>query len=395
MKRSRRWYLRAVRATLIVILLGSQTACSQGIARIGRGDVTIADLPTISAPMDSRTIFDHTYQPVESAAAYALTPVFSASPLGWAVTYAYSCALQSSGISFSVEDAAGTESPDWAGSVSDESNRTVGAGVAWYHFGGSLRLQLSILDSCEWRLLVTNCNSIGCASGKASDGVYTFAGGTGVATPLFTVPSSWTIAYTYDCSASQATSGSPDFSVNIWQPSAPSDNQELSVELGQATVAGGAMDYMYQQAGTYYAEVTSGCPWTVRLGPSGRVTGFANLQPVPPIALPQASPGQRTLLDQSGVGNVVTAPVTLPESAWSLVATADCYRYANPSDELLTVSLEPADASSPQVSTGSALFPISIGTFHGSASFTSRGSGSYALVVSAAPGCDFRVAVRA
>ncbi len=168
----------------------------------------------------------------------ASTPNFSA-PTNWDLVWSYDCSSFGSSGNFEV-DVQGNLGP-----LGVNQMGTSGSGTEYYHQGGSYYLEVD--SECSWQVTART------AATSENGGAGLSASGSGShSTQTFTVPNTWTLAWSYDCS-SLGSSG--NFIVDVQGALVQGVNQ-----LG----SGGSGTETYHSGGTVWLEINSECSWQVK-----------------------------------------------------------------------------------------------------------------------------------
>jgi hypothetical protein len=129
----------------------------------------------------------------------------------------------------------------------------------------------------------------------------TAIGSSGTA-PAFSQDGPWTMAWTYDCSAS----GNPgNFSVDVGGSTVDLGTNELGL-------GGSGTDYYYD-TGTFTLSIVSGCDWTITVAPSSGA----------PVAVPVTFSSSQTGVTGNPQAFAVSAP-------WTMAWTYDCTNIGEP-----------------------------------------------------------------
>ena len=168
----------------------------------------------------------------------ASTASFSA-PKNWDLVWSYDCSSFGSSGNFEVDVQGGI------GPLGVNQMGASGSGTDYYHQGGSYYLEVD--SECSWQVTARTA-----ASGE-NGGAGLDASGSGAhSTQTFTVPTNWTLAWSYDCSTFGS---SGNFVVNVQGASVLGVN-----ELG----SGGSGTESYHSGGTVWLEINSECSWQVK-----------------------------------------------------------------------------------------------------------------------------------
>jgi hypothetical protein len=194
---------------------------------------TRAATPT-STPAPPQTLLN------QQGSGTASTASFSA-PKNWDLVWSYDCSSFGSSGNFEV-DIQGNLGP-----LGVNQMGTSGSGTEYYHQGGSYYLEVN--SECSWQVTARTA-----ASGENGGAGLDASGSGSHSTQSFTVPTNWTLAWSYDCS-SLGSSG--NFVVDVQGASVLGVN-----ELG----SGGSGTESYHSGGTVWLEINSECSWQVKAG---------------------------------------------------------------------------------------------------------------------------------
>jgi hypothetical protein len=212
-----------------------------------------------------------------SAGTTGNTPVFGqAGP--WLMSWSYNCSNFGAPGNFSVE--IDQPSSDLALDIGPNEEGSSGSGMDYYYDPGSF--QLSVNSECDWTISVA-------PSGDGVNGTpvtYTSAQtGDSGDTQQFSVASTWTMSWSYDCSKFGS---SGNFSVNITQPAGDSTFDAAPNEVGPS----GSGTDTYTDHGVFSLDINSECTWSITidsLGSPAPAPAPAPTAPLPPKAVGIAS----------------------------------------------------------------------------------------------------------
>jgi hypothetical protein len=138
--------------------------------------------------------------------------------------------------------------------------------------------------------------------------VFSMSGQGTEATATFTVASSWTLAWNYDCSDS---GGQGNFIVSPY--SAISNSTPVGdLPVNELGPGGSGVQNYYDGGGTMYLEINSECSWSIQVN---------STTPASPTT-PTTAPAQE-LFSTSGQGTQTTSAFMVP-SSWTLAWNYDC-----------------------------------------------------------------------
>jgi hypothetical protein len=168
----------------------------------------------------------------------ASTQSFSA-PTNWDLMWSYDCSSFGSSGNFEV-DVQGDLGP-----LGVDQLGTSGSGTEYYHQGGSYYLEVD--SECSWQVTARTA-----AAGENGGAGISASGSGSHSTQTFKVPSTWNLAWSYDCSSF---GGSGNFAVDVQGADVLGVN-----ELGN----GGSGTESYHSGGTVWLEIDSECSWQVK-----------------------------------------------------------------------------------------------------------------------------------
>jgi hypothetical protein len=242
--------LLAAAFTAIVVAACASTAGTSSAASApatarpaASGSHTATPTPAVSparvatstpSPTTPRTLLN------QQGSGTASTQSFSA-PTNWDLVWSYDCSSFGSSGNFEV-NVQGNLGP-----LGVNQMGTSGSGTEYYHQGGSYYLEVD--SECSWQVTARTS-----ASGENGGAGLSASGSGSHSTQTFTVPNTWTLAWSYDCS-SLGSSG--NFIVDVQGASVQGVNQLGSDGSGTET---------YHSGGTVWLEINSECSWQVKAG---------------------------------------------------------------------------------------------------------------------------------
>ena len=202
------------------------------------------------------------------------TPLFGQSG-PWLMSWSYDCSNYGTAGNFivSINQPPG----DLAFDIGPNEEGTAGTGTDYYYDSGTF--QLSVVSECDWTISVGPSGSLPNSTPVTYSSSQTGDSGD---TQQFSVSSSWTMAWTYNC----ANYGYPgNFIVNITQPPGDLAFDPGPNELG---MSGSGTD-TYTDTGVFSLGVDSECNWSITVKSSGGPAPAPTPAPVAPTAVGVAS----------------------------------------------------------------------------------------------------------
>jgi hypothetical protein len=228
----------------------------------------------------------------ESTSAGADTVTFTSASVGtsgstanfnesgpWTMSWTYDCtAFGSQGV-FEVD--VNQPSGDLAEDLGTGNEGNGGSGTEYYYDTG--QFNLSVISDCSWTI------SVAPSSGASLSTPVTFSSETTGSTgnpQQFSVGGTWTMSWTYDCTAFGSQG---NFIVDINQPAGDDAEDIGPSELG----TGSSGTDTYNDTGTFSLDVLSECSWSIAIN---------SAEPPPPTTTTTATPPTTTTTTPTGSG---------------------------------------------------------------------------------------------